>query len=312
MSKARRISLYTLNPFFYIQTRKLFLWYFLINCLVLIHLILIDYFPSVIIFENREDLEFIDPIYDNLSRLIVLIISLALLDKQATIRKINSQQIIGKLPNSYQWLPIIILASFKIVFSIGSYRVWNYPLSFIAPQWVEANLEHSIFSEAIESTVPPLCFILNITTNYILTEFLFILVFQGIILHRWAIKWGNTKAILIIGLLYGIISYSNFINGFLIGVISCLLYVKSKTLIVPLAFRIISRSIDLIVEAYYFFAIQSNSDNILQQFRSEFKLGMILSAISTPYLAWWLYKNWLKKNEELPYFANALSLEDKL
>ncbi|MGL6344040.1 MAG: lysostaphin resistance A-like protein, partial [Waterburya sp.] len=136
-------------------------------------------------------------------------------------------------------------------------------------------------------------------------------VFQGIVLHRWAVKWGNTKAILIIGLLYGILSYYNFINGFITGIILCLLYIKSKTLIVPIIFRIINLSIGLIIEAYYFFAIQSNSDNILQQFRSEFKLGMILSAISTPYILWWLYKNWLKKNEELPYFANALSLEDK-
>ncbi|MGL6344229.1 MAG: hypothetical protein ACRC80_34425, partial [Waterburya sp.] len=195
MSKARRVSLYTLNPFFYIQTRKLFLWYFLIYCLVLIQLVLIDYCPPFIIFENRDNLELTDPIYENLFNLIVFIISLYLLDKQAAIRKINPQQIIGKLPNNYQWLPIILLASFKMLFSMGSYRTSIYILSFIAPQSVETNLTHSIFSEAIESTVPPLCLLLNIAINYIVAEFLFILVFQGIVLHRWAVKWGNTKAI---------------------------------------------------------------------------------------------------------------------
>jgi uncharacterized protein len=169
---------------------------------------------------------------------------------------------------------------------------------------MENNLAQSIFSDVSESTFPPLYFALRIVVNYI-NELFCILVIQGIFLHRWAIKWGNTKAILGICLFSALMNYTNFINGFITGVLLCLLYIKSRTLIVPIVFRLISVSINLIIEAYYFFMVQSNSDNLLQQFQSEFKLGIILFSISTPYLIWWLSKNWLNKNEELPYFANS-------
>lgn len=43
MSKETRISLYSLNPFFYIQTRKLFLWFILIACIVVVQIIQIDW-----------------------------------------------------------------------------------------------------------------------------------------------------------------------------------------------------------------------------------------------------------------------------
>lgn len=138
-----------------------------------------------------------------------------------------------------------------------------------------------------------------------------ILVIHGIMLHRWASKWGDVKAILGIGLFYALTFYSNLISGFITGIILCLLYIKTRTLIVPIVFRLISILISLIIESYYFFAVQSSNDNVLQQFQSEFKLGIILFSISAPYLIWWLHKNWLNKNEELPYFANAQSLASK-
>jgi len=310
MSKAPRISLYTLNPFFYIQTRKLFLWFIIIGCIVAVQILQIDWLTPVVILKSREDFEFVDPIYENLCNLIVLTICLALLNKQAKIRKINTQQIIGKLPNNFQWLPIVILASFKVVFSYGIYRVFNYPLSFIVPQWMETNLAQSFFSDPLESTLPTLCFVFSFFTS-ISSELFVTLVIYGIILHRWAFKWGNAKAVLGIGLLHGIAAYTNFINGFITGVIVCLLYIKTRTLIVPMVFRIISMLISLTLEVYHFFVVQSNSDNVLQQFQSEFKLGIILFSISTPYIIWWLHKNWLNKNEELPYFANEQCFADK-
>jgi uncharacterized protein len=306
MNKATRISLHTLNPFFYIQTRKLFLWFILIVFFLSIQSLLINWLTAGAIFNNIQDLDFADPIYENLFDLISITIILFALDRQATIRKINTKQIIGKLPKSYQWLPFIVIIIFKLIFTQGSYRISYYLSSFIAPQWVETNLTTNIFTEVSESSIPFFCFALSFVDIFA-NEFLYLLVFEGIILHRWAIKWGNAKSILAISLLYGFLGYENFINSFITGIILCLLYIKSRTLITPMIFRSVSILISLIVESYYFFIIQSNSNSLLEQLRSEVNLGMILLAISTPYIIWWIYKNWLKKNEELPYFANALS-----
>ena len=137
-----------------------------------------------------------------------------------------------------------------------------------------------------------------------------IIVIEGIILHRLTTKWGVRKAVLAIGIYYGITFYQNFIGGFTLGITLCLLYIKTRTLIVPIVFRIMSIVIYLIIETYYFFTIQSNSNNFLGQFQSEFKLGIILTAVSTPYIIYWLYQNWVKLDEQLPYFANADRFND--
>jgi hypothetical protein len=132
-----------------------------------------------------------------------------------------------------------------------------------------------------------------------------IFIIHGIVLHRLASKWGNRKAVWAISLFYGLMFYTNFISGFILGLLLGLLYIKTRTLIVPIVFRVLSNVIYLIVDAYYFFIAKNSINNVLSQFQSEFKLGILLIAISTPYLVYWLYKNWMTKNEQLPYFANA-------
>jgi membrane protease YdiL (CAAX protease family) len=133
-------------------------------------------------------------------------------------------------------------------------------------------------------------------------------VFQGIFLHRWAAKWGSRRAILALCLLAGVMYYTNIIGGISLVLVYTLLYIKSRTLIVPFIAYILQLLIYLFWDLFdFFFTISSSTKtvSVLEQFRSEWRVGVFFFVLSAPWIVHFIYKNWPSPNEQLPYFANT-------
>jgi membrane protease YdiL (CAAX protease family) len=246
---------------------------------------------------------FSDPILYILIREISLIFTIAWIVRQLELIQIKTGQIIGKVQSHYGWLPIIGLVIIRLIFSAGCFRVFNYPLSFIFPSLIERHLHSNFFTLSSGSFSPPLYYCLVIINVFIISPVAASFIFQGIILHRWSAKWGIRPAILMISILYSLyymIFGINLLGGLSLGLMQTMLYIKSRTLIVPILARIINNAIFFLLDYLYLYR-----ENSLEQFRSHLGIGVFCVAVSTPLLIWVLYKNQIRANEQLPYFANA-------
>jgi hypothetical protein len=217
--------------------------------------------------------------------------------------QIQPKAIIGRLPIHFNWLPIIGIVLTRKVFSFGVVLVLYYPLSFIFPSWIENYFSNNPFNFAgSQSFSPVLAYIFDVAASLTrsLTE---VFILEGIVLHIWAAKRGIKLALIMLSVFYLIYYPSNFIGGISLCLMLSFLYIKTKTLIVP----IVASFINAIVGSALF-KVMSLSNNPLENFRSLFGIGIFCLAISTPLLIWLLYKNRIQPNEQMPYFANLRQL----
>ncbi|HEY9652475.1 MAG TPA: CPBP family intramembrane glutamic endopeptidase [Coleofasciculaceae cyanobacterium] len=281
------------NPFQYIKLRQIVLCFLLIIVGLAVQLV-------IIYMATGHDPKAIDRVFLIILSSLSIGLTIAWTFRRLKLIEINPNRIIGKLPNSYKWLPIIGIVIARLIFSLGIFRVMYYPVSFIFPSWLEKNLSSSFLDEAAKSFSPTLAVVLSIINGLLVSPIFDAFIFQGIVLHRWAAKWGVRRAVISLSLFYSILYSYNFLGGLSLGLMQNLLYIKSRTLIVPIICRIINNALGLII-----FFLTLSVDNSLEQFRSEFKIGIVGVAISAPLLIWVLYKNRIRSDEQLPYFANA-------
>jgi hypothetical protein len=103
-------------------------------------------------------------------------------------------------------------------------------------------------------------------------------------------------------IVYSIGSPQFFIAGISFCLMSSIIYIKTKTLIVPIVVELTIRIVNLL------FLVIPLGENSVENFRSQFGIGIFCLAISTPLLIWLLYKNRIRPNEQMPYFANLQQL----
>ncbi|WP_086756481.1 CPBP family intramembrane glutamic endopeptidase [Nostoc sp. 106C] len=155
---------------------------------------------------------------------------------------IDMKYVVGRVPNRHKWLPMVGLVLLIILFSLSAYLVSFYLLSLAAPTFVESVMRQVATSPSARTTSPPfynlLAAIVYIVVAPITEEFLF----RGIILQRWASKWGIQTALVVSGLLFGIL-HANVLGLTLFGIIMGVLYIKTRTLIVPIACHAFNNSL---------------------------------------------------------------------
>jgi len=267
---------------------------------------------QLIIISSIFKFDYKEPIFHFLLAILILILAGAWLLRQCRLVGINLKQLIGKVQSNYQWLPLLGLAIARVLFSIGVFRLSYYPLSFIAPSFIEDilndNINNDIFILASKTFSPALYYLLNSLYLLVVIPLFETFVFQGIFLHRWAAKWGSRKAILALCILYGISGYNNVIGAISFILIYTPLYIKTRTLIVLIVARILETIIYVFWDLFYFFFTISSSTKtvtVLEQFRSEWRVGVFFFVWSAPWIVHFIYKNWPRPNEPLPYFANT-------
>jgi hypothetical protein len=162
--------------------------------------------------------------------------------RQCRLAGIEIKYLVGKVPDRYQWFPLVRLAIAHVFFSIGAFYLFYYPLSFIVPSFVEKILMDNINNSILINSFKNLCSC-NVLLNFsyhrcaiepILSAFILI----AIMLHRWAAKWGNIRAIIALFLLYIIwfLFPSNFSNSVIMLLIYIILYEKTRSLFVVIIF----------------------------------------------------------------------------
>jgi membrane protease YdiL (CAAX protease family) len=295
------------NPFARIKVRHICGWY-LLFCIAITFQI--QFICSIlgIKFDNPEPL-----VYEILV-IYLLIMSLSLFWQECRLAGIEIKYLIGKVPDRYQWLPLVRLAIASVFFSIGVFLIFYYPLSFIVPSFVEQILTEkrnsSILIAALKSFSPPLYYLQVALNNYVIGPVCVAFFLISIPLHRCAAKWGNITGIIAMCLLFGTVGYKNFITMIIAILIYAILYVKTRSLLVIIIFTILQNISSTVGKlSYKIFFGDNQAGSTLDIFRSQIQLGVLFFALSAPWVIGFIYKNLSVLKGPLPYFANAAEAE---
>ncbi|MBU0755243.1 MAG: CPBP family intramembrane metalloprotease [Planctomycetes bacterium] len=207
---------------------------------------------------------------------------------------------IGPMPENRFWIRWILISLGLSAFSSGAlYFVW-YPLSFVWPRFIEELLlnDHIFYSEDGTPLSPPLL-VLEMITGIILGPFAEELIFRGVILQRWAVKWGMRRALVWSSILFGIL-HMDLIGGVFFGIVLGILFIKTRTLWVPMFCHALNNA-----TAYLFagmeYGIKGPVNYTIEEYRSEAWQGYVLLLVTIPWIAYFCRKNWPLRECSIPY-----------
>jgi len=207
----------------------------------------------------------------------------------------------GPWPRQLAWVQLLWLVVGVFLFSQGAFQVSYLGLSLVAPGWVEATLHQSLLSPdqvAAPGLYNGLVLFSVVVVAPITEEF----IFRGVLLHRWGVKWGIRPAIVMTSILFGML-HSNLVGLFVFGVVMALLYLSTRSLLVPMVAHALNNAIASSID---FLTAQPTANTLttLAEFRANWWLGLVCLLVSAPWVLRYVAYHWPDAQTPLPYFTN--------
>ncbi|MEH2183613.1 CPBP family intramembrane glutamic endopeptidase [Nostoc sp.] len=200
---------------------------------------------------------------------------------------------------------VIVLIAIEFTFIRGFSTLILYNLSFVLPKYVESHINEKYFTNILEMIIWSF-------SAMLLAPIIEELFFWGIILQKWALKWGVRAGILTSSLLFAILHFRfDIIPLFITGILLSILYFKTRCLITSMLFHFFYNTIVTTLNIIDYFntsAIDRNAFVSVKDYQTSIQpllsQRVFLLAISTPFLIYFIYKNFPENDVIIPYFAN--------
>ncbi|MCY4399091.1 MAG: type II CAAX endopeptidase family protein [Gemmatimonadetes bacterium] len=211
---------------------------------------------------------------------------------------IDFRRLIGRVPDGHDWLITAGLLGVTMAFSLGSWEVVAYTMSRLAPGLLTWLLEAL-------ATPPGGTFGHDlgwIVVGVLLAPVLEEVLFRGMLMSRWGVKWGIRTGIVVSAVCFGIL-HANAIGITVVGLVATILYLRTRTLIVPIAFHAANNAVATVA------GFASGSDEPLDaaavMHDTDGWYAFLLVIVSLPVLAWYLWRYWPERDATLPYMGDA-------
>ena len=210
--------------------------------------------------------------------------------------KLSVRALIGQIPSGYNWWPIVLLAIGGLLYSLGAIAVIIYPIFQLDSEFVNEVLAEELFPES-----PLNLFIATVILAPLLEE----TIFRGLLFSRLTKKWGMAWGIIVSSLAFGFL-HMDPIGAFVFGVITCVLYVRTKTLLIPMALHALHNLIVWVI------TVADESGEMGASIDSEFitqlaYVGLIGMILGAPIVFTLLGRWWPSRGTPIPYEANKTS-----
>ena len=260
LTKKSDFSQDNIEPFNQFKIASIFASYLLIPMIIVpIMLTLAIAFAGI---EGFEDYYENNKNFSTFSELIIGIALTWYFIKEFNKAKINYKHILGSLKRINFKLPIG-LAIIEYLFVSGSYPIILYGLSFIFPKYVESQLNH-------EYATTPISWIFFSISALIYAPIMEEFFFRGIIFQKVAITKGFLNASIVSAIVFALIHFRfDVISLFLFGVVSVLLYFKTKQLTTSIIYHFVYNFIVVVRRMHY--QLFSNADSSAQTTIAEFQ-----------------------------------------
>ncbi len=194
----------------------------------------------------------------------------------------------------------LLWAAFLFVIAAPAVYIVFLPLSWVAPWFVYIwliDLPGTIyFDNGVFPFIPNL---LNVVSLCVIAPILEEVAFRGVILHRWALKFGLRNAVLMSSFVFGIV-HPDVLGAFLFGIGMCILYLRFQSLWVPIISHGVYNFVVWLIELGYFYKDGPYAEYTLQDFQQEWWIAAIFGVIGLVWAAIYLLHRKPERRLELP------------
>ena len=216
---------------------------------------------------------------------------------------IGIRRLVGRVPAGYSWFPVLGLFVVTVLFSLGSLIVTVYGLSHIAPGMLAGLLEPGALTPADSIASGVMWTLIAVVIVPVVEE----VIFRGILVNRWGVKWGIRTGIVASSILFGVFHPEDPVGATIFGLVAGLLYLQTRTLIVPIAFHMANNAVATVFE--FVDPVEAPLDLAaeLQEIEAMVLPGLGIAVLTLPVLVWYLRRHWPAREAGIPYEVRAVS-----
>ncbi|MFZ5868267.1 MAG: CPBP family intramembrane glutamic endopeptidase [Thermodesulfobacteriota bacterium] len=212
-------------------------------------------------------------------------------------------EVIGNYP-SWAMVGRNALLAFPLVgVAIAATYLLYLPLSYLSPRFVEwwiLELPPFIVWKTDSGSISGnlLGFLCVVLIAPIVEEFFF----RGLLLTRWSVKWNVPWAIFASSALFAL-GHPDVIGAFFFGYVMCVLYIQTKSLLVPIALHMTNNGMVWIIAGVAMLVEDTNPQATLAQFQSEWWVGLVAGVVVMPWVIIFVKRHMPSAAWRVPYFA---------
>ncbi|MFN7253457.1 MAG: lysostaphin resistance A-like protein [Anaerobacillus sp.] len=180
---------------------------------------------------------------------------------------------------------------------------------------MEDFIQEIIISAADAPQISGLILLLYVVAAVVFAPIAEELLFRGFLFNRWGETIGLGKAMIFSSIIFSAIHFNQgFIGHFIFGIFACIIYVKTKKLIIPIILHGLNNLIAIspqFLEVIFNTTTEATIDPVeLKQFFDYFQIvlniGTIIFFILTPVMIYIIYRLYPKGVKVTPYESNKL------
>ena len=205
---------------------------------------------------------------------------------------ISLPALVGRMPSNYSWWLLILMAVAMLFYATGSIAVIIYAVARVFP-----DIGNELLTETLAESRVHL-FITTVVLAPVLEE----TIFRGLLFSRLTVKWGLITGIIVSSFAFGSLHFINIIGASVMGVVLCVLYLRTHTLLVPIALHALY---NFIVFSATFVESEQVIAHTSPEFWSQFVYqGLLAVIIASPVVFFLLARWWPASGTPLPYVTN--------
>lgn len=194
--------------------------------------------------------------------------------------------------------------------AITSIYLLFLPLSYVFPGFVKSwYLESSTIMIWREGDNYILANAINYLTIVLVAPVMEEFFVRGILLTRWTVKWGTTRAILASSIIFGLL-HTNVIGGFCFACVMAVLYIRTKSLFIPISLHILNNLTAWIMGSLTMDLDASISYKTITEFQESWWIGLIALVISVPCVILFCRYYLPKSDWRVPYLSESINCEN--
>jgi uncharacterized protein len=201
--------------------------------------------------------------------------------------RLSWRGLFGRWPTREE-LPLLAVIVPVDLLTLGATMAVFIPLSYVAPGLVERLvlgpselLDAHTFGQWLN-----VVFVAAVAAPFV--EELF---FRGILLHRWARRWGTWPAVAASSALFAVL-HGEWIGHFLFGVAMCALYLRTRTLWLPILAHATSNLAIALTGLPDALKHAPTERETLQSMRADWPFGLLALVAGAVLLVWYLRRWW--------------------
>ena len=251
-----------------------------------------------------------DPLSVPVLSIAIWTVRLAVVWRESRRQGLQVRWLFGEKMPQFSLPYAVVLVASALTFSLGSFSVVFYFLSLSFPSYATQILESDLLGGGLNSQYPQLYNVLMLFLLLVYAPIVEELVFRGFLLQRWASKWGLRSGLITSSLLFGILHINNPVGLTLFGLVMGLLYVRSRSLWIPIACHSLNNLAAVGIDGLSNWIGGEPSEAVtVTSLQESWWTGLILIAVSTPLLWQFIKRSWPKAGDHIPYLLNARRLE---